>query len=367
MTRARPIAALAFAAAAAMLGADASAHPAWGVAVDREGRVYFSDLERVWKLDARGALTLLRDGRGAHQHEINVDADGNLYGAENSYDPSTRRFFSAVWRITPAGDFSYLLPPTDDPPEGTSIWKDGAGNAYHVTHFPGRELLILKRTPGGEVRALVGGDSAAREYRQGVPYGVGGTAFGPDGSLYFTHGASLGRLGADGRLTELARDLPTGGSPAAPPAHSTLLGVAVDARGVAYVADYGGRRVLKVAPDGKLTTLLRAEETWFPAGVAEKGGELYVLEHSVTPAYVPLGTRVRRLSPDGAVTTLAAVDANGRPRAAPTPSPAAAPTSRPREPARRLPYALLGAGAALLAIFVAAWFVRARGGNGSPP
>ena len=368
---------LPFLAAALLLAARAQAHPAWGIAVDRGGQVYFSDLVNVWKVDARGGLSLLRAGRD-HTHELNLDGDGNLYGAENSYDPATQKFYSAIWRLTPAGEFSYLLPPTDDPPEGTSIWKDREGNAYHFTHFPGRELLVLKRTPGGVVSALVGGERAAREYRQGGPYSAGGTAFGPDGALYFTHGASLSRLDAAGRLTELAHELRVegaGGRPTVDGPQTSLLGVAVDARGDAYVADWGNRRVLKVAPDGKLTTLLRSEEPWSPGGVAERDGELYVLEHGVTPAHAPLGSRVRKLSRDGGVTTLAAVGAGAAPQASPT-APQASPTPAPRPaadarfkasgPARKIPYVLLGVGAALLVLFVAALFARSRRGGGLP-
>src|SRR5215203_5776673 len=84
------------------------AHPAWGIAVDGRGQVYFSDLEKVWKLDAQGKLSLFRTGKD-HIHELNVDEAGNLFGAENAYDPATQRFFSAIWKITPERSFSYLL------------------------------------------------------------------------------------------------------------------------------------------------------------------------------------------------------------------------------------------------------------------
>jgi hypothetical protein len=125
-----PVAAtLAFVAACVLPAAEALAHPAWGIAVDREGQVYFSDLKNVWKVDARGKLSVFRAGADTHTHELNVDEAGNVYGADNSYDPATKRFFSAVWKMTPAGNFTYLLAPTDDPPEGTSIWRDREGNA----------------------------------------------------------------------------------------------------------------------------------------------------------------------------------------------------------------------------------------------
>ena len=85
----------------------AQAHPAWGIAVDRKGQVYFSDLKTIWKIDAQGRLSVFRAGKD-HTHELNIDEAGNLYGAENAYDPATQRFFSAIWKMTPAGGFSYL-------------------------------------------------------------------------------------------------------------------------------------------------------------------------------------------------------------------------------------------------------------------
>ncbi len=185
----------------------AQAHPAWGIAVDPQGQVYFSDLKTIWKIDAQGRLSVLRAEGDRHTHDLNIDEAGNLYGADNSYDPATQRFFSATWKMTPAGGFSYLLEPTDKPPVGTSIWRDRDGNMYHITNYHERELLVLKRTPGGNVTVLVGNSSAAREYRQGVPYSIGGIAFGADGALYFTHGANVSKVTMSGALTALARNL----------------------------------------------------------------------------------------------------------------------------------------------------------------
>ena len=154
------------------------AHPAWGLAVDRQGQVYFSDLERVWKIDTQGRLSIFRAGvSGRHTHDLNLDEAGNLYGADNSYEPATQRFFSSIWKMTPASDFSYLLAPSDNPPVGTSIWRDRAGNMYHATYYPERELLVLKRSPNGGITVLGGSRDAARGYRQGVPYSLGGMAF----------------------------------------------------------------------------------------------------------------------------------------------------------------------------------------------
>lgn len=360
---------LAAASTSVLLAARAQAHPAWGIAVDRQGQVYFSDLKIVWKIDARGRPSVFRAGGDRHTHDLNVDEAGNLYGADNSYDPATQRFFSAVWKMTPAGDFSYLLAPTDDPPEGTSIWRDREGNAYHVANYPGRELLVLKRTPGGNVTALAGSSEAARGYRQGVPYSVGGMAFGADGALYFTHGANVSKLAAGGALSPLVRG-PAGegasGGGAGGDSATRLFGIAVDAQGNAFVADHGNRRVLKITPDGRTATVLRAEEPWFPTGVAVGGGELYVLEEGHTPANAPVGTRVRKLSPGGTVTLLATVGENSASSGNP-PAGGSSPVEGAEgtgEPGRNAPYALLGAGTGVVVLTFIMWQVR-RGRGGS--
>jgi len=286
------------------------AHPGWGIAVDRSGQVYFTDLKTVWKIDAQGKLSPFRISGESHTHELNIDDNGNVYGAENSYDPAAKRFFGGIWKMTPAGELSYVVPLTDDLAEGTSIWRDREGNMYHVAGDLDRELLVLKRSPSGAVTVLAGNPKAVRQYRQGVPYGAGGMAFGPDGSLYFVHGAAVGKLSGSGVVTDLAADIQIEASPAnrtAPRSPTRLFGLAVDESGNAFAADYGNRRVLKIAPNGVPTTVIKADAPWVPTGVAARGGSIYVLENEETPRHDQARTRVRRISPDGSVAVLAMV------------------------------------------------------------
>lgn len=344
-----------------LLASSASAHPAWGIVADRHNQIYFSDLETIWKIDAQGKLAVFRAGvRGRHTHDLNIDEAGNLYGADNSYEPSTQRFFSAVWRMTPAGGFSYLLAPTDDPPEGTSIWRDRDGNMYHVTNYPERELLILRRTPGGNVTALAGSSKAVREYRQGVPYSIGGMAFGADGSLYFTDGSNLRKVTPDGKTTMPARNLALENpseSPMPDSAVTRLFGVAVDAQGNAFVADYGNRRVLKITSGGTVSTVARAEQPWTPTGIALKDGNLYILEFGFTPpsTYRP---RVRRMSSDGRITIVATVGENGHPAAVESTSGGS--SERSVESRASSPYVLPGVGASIFALAVVIRHLRGK-------
>ncbi len=107
MTRALIITITAIITLCVLLADSVSAHPAWGIVVDRHNQIFFSDIETIWKIDAQGKLTIFRAGvRGRHTHEINLDEDGNLYGVDNDYEPTTGRWISALWKITPDGKFS---------------------------------------------------------------------------------------------------------------------------------------------------------------------------------------------------------------------------------------------------------------------
>ena len=60
MSRTLLIAALSL---AAPLAGRAAAHPPWGIAVDRQGRFYFADIDHgnhIWRIEAPGKLDPLR-------------------------------------------------------------------------------------------------------------------------------------------------------------------------------------------------------------------------------------------------------------------------------------------------------------------
>ncbi len=298
------------------------AHPASGIVVDHTGQVFFSDLETIWKLDTQqGKLSVVRAGvSGRHVHELMLDEAGNLYGAELSYDAP--RWLSSVWQITPAGQFSYLLAPTDNPPRGMSLWRDRQSNMYLVeqNNHTKQETLLLRRTPDGKVTTLAGG-------RYGLADGqgdkaqfssVGGMAWGADGSLYLTDGTAIRKVKMDGTVSTLARGLGSQ-SPVAQPVsmglHASLTGLTVDARNNIYAADYGNRRVWKISPAGQVAEVPHAEAPYSPTGVAmAANGELYILEVGYTPPRTYTGPRVRRLSADGRSVVLAEVGKANRTR-----------------------------------------------------
>jgi hypothetical protein len=291
----------------------AVAHPSWGIVVDGNNQVYFSDLETVWKIDAKGKLSVFRAGvSGRHIHELAIDEDGNLYGADYSYEPATKSYINAIWKMTPAGSFNYILEPTKELPRGMSILRDRVGNTYYVeqnNHLK-RETLLVKRTPDGRVSVLAGGayGHADGQGAQAKFSSIVGMAFGPDGSLYLADDKSVRKVTMDGVVTTVANGIDPKGAVEVP-AWGGLMGLAVGAQGDVYVADYRNRLVLKVAPTtGAVTTVAQSEEGWSPTGVAaSRNGDLYILEFRRTPPSTDT-PRVRKLSPDGKISLLTGED-----------------------------------------------------------
>ena len=293
------------------------AHPASGIVVDSKGNVYFSDLETVWKVDTSGKLTVFRSGvRGRHVHELAIDDQDNIFGADISYE--SEKWISAVWKMSPSGNLTYLMEPTSDPPLGMSLWHDRNGNMYWVdqnNHSKTRTLL-LRRSPEGIVNTLGGGawghlDGKGTAARFGS---IGGMTIAADGNIYLTDGDSLRRVTMDGTVTTLARDLATRTSEDSPTLfggnQGSLAGLTVGPDGSVFVADSGNRRVLKII-DGKAQLVLRSEPPFFPTGAAvTPTGDVYILEVGLTLPNISSGPRVRKLTADGKTIVVATVGPN---------------------------------------------------------
>jgi sugar lactone lactonase YvrE len=297
-----------------LLSTSVSAHPATGIVIDTQGRILFSDLETVWRLDARGRLEVFRPAiRGRHVHEISIDREGNVYGGDLTYEPSSKKWVEAVWRRTPEGrEETYLVAPTSDPPRGLSIWRDAVGNTFYVEQdrHANRETRILKRTPRGEVSTLAGGAYGHADGRgtQARFRAVGGLTFGGDGSIYVTDAGDVRRVSPEGEVSTLARGLEEMFPEEGQVGYGGLMGLAVDAGGNVYVADHGRRRVLKIGTDGKVSRVVRSEAPWAPTGVATaRDGRVFVLETGFTPPNVFNGPRVRELAQDGTLKVLTTV------------------------------------------------------------
>ena len=263
-----------------------------GLAVDAIGNLYIAepDTDRVRRVDPGGTITTVAgttsggysgDGGSATSAKLDsptgvaVDASGNLYIAD-SRNHRVRRVDPAGQITTVAGtgsggysgDGGSATSAKLDSPTGVAV--DASGNLYIADAGNHR---VRRVDPAGQITTVAG--TGSRGYS-----GDGGSA--PSAEL----------------------DWP--------------IGLALDASGNLYIADAGNHRVRRVDPAGQITTVAgtgsrgysgdggsapSAELDW-PIGLAlDASGNLYIADFSTH--------RVRRVDPGGTITTVAGTGSRG--------------------------------------------------------
>jgi sugar lactone lactonase YvrE len=282
-------------AAGFLLSASALAHPGSGILVDRLGQVYFIDTgSGLWKIDSKGAVSRLSPLRN---HWLAMDPNDRFVGPRLPTDPGRD------WVITAAGSDPTILISTDFP---LVIGQDGS-LYYPSVRESSVRLLRVDSTGRSSTFASLPRSVA------GAPLGwINGLAAGPDGSIYYTEDNAVRRISAAGTVTTVGTVPALERGPAIPGVDQRpyLRGLKVDSNGAVYVADNGDARVLRITPDGRVSTLLQLESPWAPTDVALFGDIVYVLEFLHTPGddrlqWMP---RIRKMTPDGRSTIIMTVD-----------------------------------------------------------
>jgi sugar lactone lactonase YvrE len=261
----------------ATIGTEAQFYKPTDVAVDAVGNVYVADYDnhKIRKISPAGAVTTLAGGNQGfldatgtaaqfnNPYGIALDAAGNVYVADYG-NHKIRKITPAGLVTTVAGttrgfaDGAGLTAAKFNNPNGLAV--DTAGNVYVADYGNNR---IRKISPTGDVSTLAGSDSR--------------------GFLDATGTAAL---------------------------FSSPYDVDIDVTGNVYVADYDNRKIRKITPLGVVTTLagttpgfadgegLTAAQFNDPTGVAvDAAGNVYVADYD--------NHKIRKISPTGAVTTLA--------------------------------------------------------------
>ncbi len=276
------------------------AHPSSGIVVDQKGQVFFSDLSRgLLRVDARGNVTTVHKEGG---HWLALDKTGSFSRVDFEKSKHWPRWFK---RRTPANVRPSLIADGGSP---LVVGQDG--NIYFVCDdermIPGG-LQIGRLSPDGKETLL---NPSLRQISEKLG-GIKGLASGPDNSLYATYAKAVLKITMDGWFTTLVNPVVVNDCDLNVPSNESpwLRGLAVDSRGIVYVAASGCGRVIKIMPDGNVTTVLKAENPWAPSGVAIHNDDVYVLEH-INPnseAHEDWPPRVRKLGRDGKITILAII------------------------------------------------------------
>lgn len=271
------------------------AHPGSGIVVDRLGQIYFLDTgSGLWKIDTQGRPTHISPLRN---HWLAIDANNGFnqsrLPADSGHD----------WVITAVGSDPTMLISTDFP------LVIGQGGDLFYPSVREKSVRMLRTKPNGTTSTFV----ALPRSVAGPAIGwINGIATGPEDNIYYTEDNAIRRITPLGVVStaKVVPKLANGPSIPGSEKHPYLRGLKVDSTGNVFVADSGDARVLKISPDGKVTTLAQLESPWAPTDVAVFGDTVYVLEftHDAGDDRTTWMPRIRKITPDGRSTVIMTVD-----------------------------------------------------------
>ena len=259
-----------------------------------------------------------------------VDAVGNLYIADRG-NHRVRKVNPSGIITTVAGNGNRGFSGDGGPATSASLsypsglTLDASGNLFIADE---RNRRVRKVSPDGIITTVAGGG--------GPGLGDGGPATSASlvnasdvavdaaGNLYIADIGSnrVRKVNPSGIISTVAGNGDFGFSGDGGPATDASLrypsGVAVDAAGNLYIAEYGNSRVRKVNPSGIITTVAGNDNRGFsgdggPATSASLGDPLGVALDAAGNLYIAdtLSSRIRKVNPSGIITTVAGNDNRG--------------------------------------------------------
>ena len=306
------------------------------IAIDGSGRLYVADTgnQTVRVVTSAGVVTTLAgtagvagalDGTGAgasfsSPSGIAVDAAGNAYVGETG-NLLVRRVTQAGVVTTVAGTVN-VAGSTDGSGAAArfrlpvALAVDASGTVIVADRD---NFAIRKVTPAGAVSTFAGAaivqgsaDGAAGVATFNTPFGV---AVDASGTIYVADyfNATIRRITALGTTTTLAGVAGATGyadGAGAAARFVTPQGIAVDTAGNVYVADKSAQTIRKISPTGVVTTLagsptVRGSADGTGAAASFNDPAAVAVDAAGVVYVVDNGPTVRRITPAGVVTTIA--------------------------------------------------------------
>lgn len=260
-----------------LFAAAATAHPGVGIVQDAQGNVYYTDLENVWKRAPNGQQRIVVPR--VHTHELYLDPRGNLYGEHLWYEgEATNKWGHYVWRLSPGGQLSKVIPDTPGFLTNYSFTRDQTGAMYWAER--GVPCRFLKKLPDGKVKLLATGQFKDIRWQHVTP----------NGRFYFVANDALYVLAADGTIRRVKGNLDEA-PPSTAKVNHNLGGIFSDRQGNIYVAVTNLRKVQRLSPSGQIKTVARSSAPWTASsGLVAPNGDLWLLEYNTANQ-----VRVRRV------------------------------------------------------------------------
>lgn len=243
------------------------AHPGIGFVYDGEHTIYYTDLAHVWTLNTlTGKSQILIEN--IHSHELAMDSLGVLYGEHYWYIESQEVFKNYIWKYEQNGRFEKIRLDQIGENDDYSFVRDEGFNSFRVFKKEDRFVVIRNEN---EV------------YYEGEMNNPTWSAITKDGNLIIVDYPQLLSVN-DQVLDTLLNDLSISRMPfSMQHDHHHLYGVWFDRDKSIYVANYGGRSILKVTGKESFEEIYTSPFFWSPVnGLFDNAGNLWVLEASIT-------------------------------------------------------------------------------------
>lgn len=242
-----------------VVAATLHAHPAIGIVADAAGNIFYSDNVHVWRIAPDGNRSIAV--ANVHTHELWLDSTGNLYGEHLWYEGErTNRWGHRVWKRSPTGEISDLIPARQG-------FREDYGDFSFVRCSDGWFYWMAREGSTTAVKRARRGLSAATFAQLGNmrPGWLGITS---TCDLLFADRGVVHRVNPLGKTTAL-HTRPLG----------QVMGVWADQAGNVYAALPERRHVVRIAPDGAVSTAATSPAPWRPSsGLVTPSGDLWLLE-----------------------------------------------------------------------------------------
>ncbi len=282
-------------------------HPWGGLVIDRDGNIYFTFICPIdddnnhyaclWKITPNNEMDhVLKARRSPSDIILSRNLDREIFAAERSGQNPNHN--NILWKIDAPTNHA-LIPATTD--QTLFHIQSIAVNKNQEVYFS-KDSEIFLRDSLNQISKI-----NDRNFER-----ISLIALGPDEDLYILSrdkiyifdGTNYKLLASDLRK-ENPEDLPFSGA-------NIFFDMVVDESKNVYLAYYGNREIIKITPDGIVSTILKSEKPWSPHGIDIYNGEVYVLESTIgggkwwkfweeDPGIIP---RVRKISTDGTVSTI---------------------------------------------------------------
>ena len=264
------------------------AHPSFGLVVTDANEIYFSDVLHnggtLWKLDSERSLSIVLTDE--HSHFLFSDNEGNIWGTNHEYLPSTQSNRNSLWKLNVDGTKEMIIAPTTHIEEftGSNFVIDSKGNLYYDY-----DNTIYIRHP----------DDSYELYSPFLFNRIVSLQIDDDGNIYVVDNnidrGSIFKISPNKKVAQIVINLleTSPGNPPFPKKRFNMLyALHIDTNNDLYIANSGSRRVTKVNADHTVEHIYKSMPPWYPVAYYLHDDIEFVMETGFSLPGGNLGPRI---------------------------------------------------------------------------